>query len=539
MNAFGGTLTLTRLALRRDRFRLSAYVLGLAGLMAAMLAMQSGEPRPTLVEEAELFASTPAMRIFGVASGVSVGATLLLRGYLLLAVLAAVMSSLAVVRHTRQDEEAGRAELIGAAVVGRQAALAAALVVALGANIVLAGLLGMAGIATGQPALGSLTAGVAVGAFGAVFGAVAAVSAQLSSTARGANGLAAAGLGVSFVLSGVGNMLGTADASGVRLVSAWPAWLSPLGWGQQMRAFGEDVWWPLGLFAVAFVALAGVAAALAARRDVGRGLLAERRGRSEATRALLSPLGLVWRLQRVALLGWAAGMLGFGLVFGAIIDEVASASPATAEWYARMGGSEQIVDAYRASVMEMAGMAVAVYVVQILLRVRGEEADGRLEPLLSTAVSRSRWIIGHLVNAGLGALALLSIFAAGMALAAGAALGDVPAQLREMLPAGLVQLPAIMVLGGVVVAATALVPRWSAAISWSALLLAILVGPLFGAATLQLPQWAQDISPFTHVPKLPAADVSIFPLLALLGVFVVLAGVAVAWLRRRDLALPA
>jgi ABC-2 type transport system permease protein len=539
MNAFGGTLTLTRLALRRDRFRLSAYVLGLAGLMAAMLAMQSGEPRPTLVEEAELFASTPAMRIFGVASGVSVGATLLLRGYLLLAVLAAVMSSLAVVRHTRQDEEAGRAELIGAAVVGRQAALAAALVVALGANIVLAGLLGMAGIATGQPALGSLTAGVAVGAFGAVFGAVAAVSAQLSSTARGANGLAAAGLGVSFVLSGVGNMLGTADASGVRLVSAWPAWLSPLGWGQQMRAFGEDVWWPLGVFAIAFVALAGVAAALAARRDVGRGLLAERRGRSEATRALLSPLGLVWRLQRVALLGWAAGMLGFGLVFGAIIDEVASASPATAEWYARMGGSEQIVDAYRASVMEMAGMAVAVYVVQILLRVRGEEADGRLEPLLSTAVSRSRWIIGHLVNAGLGALALLSIFAAGMALAAGAALGDVPAQLREMLPAGLVQLPAIMVLGGVVVAATALVPRWSAAISWSALLLAILVGPLFGAATLQLPQWAQDISPFTHVPKLPAADVSIFPLLALLGVFVVLAGVAVAWLRRRDLALPA
>jgi ABC-2 type transport system permease protein len=218
---------------------------------------------------------------------------------------------------------------------------------------------------------------------------------------------------------------------------------------------------------------------------------------------------------------------------------VASASPATAEWYARMGGSEQIVDAYRASVMEMAGMAVAVYVVQILLRVRAEEADGRLEPLLSTAVSRSRWIIGHLVNAGLGALALLSIFAAGMALAAGAALGDVPAQLREMLPAGLVQLPAIMVLGGVVVAATALVPHWSAAVSWSGLLLAILVGPLFGAATLQLPQWAQDISPFTHVPKLPAADVSVFPLLALLGVSVVLAGVAVAWLRRRDLALPA
>ena len=44
-----------------------------------------------------------------------------------------------------------------------------------------------------------------------------------------------------------------------------------------------------------------------------------------------------------------------------------------------MGGSDQILDAYRASIIEMAGMAVAIYAVQMLLRMRAEEADGRLE----------------------------------------------------------------------------------------------------------------------------------------------------------------
>ena len=45
---------------------------------------------------------------------------------------------------------------------------------------------------------------------------VAGVTVQLSSTTRGASGLAAAVLGLAFVVSGVGNMLGHVDASGLR-----------------------------------------------------------------------------------------------------------------------------------------------------------------------------------------------------------------------------------------------------------------------------------------------------------------------------------
>src|SRR5205823_1510149 len=134
----------------------------------------------------------------------------------LLAVLAALMSTFAVVRHTRQSEETGRAELIGAGVVGRHAGLTAALIVTVGADVVLAVLLGLALLAAGQPAAGSFTAGAAVAAVGIAFAGVAAVTTQLTSSTRGASGLAAAVLGGAFLTSGIGNVAGHVDPSGVR-----------------------------------------------------------------------------------------------------------------------------------------------------------------------------------------------------------------------------------------------------------------------------------------------------------------------------------
>ena len=225
-------------------------------------------------------------------------------------------------------------------------------------------------------------------------------------------------------------------------------------------------------------------------------------------------------------------------MFGAITDEIADMGGETAEWYRRMGGSEEMVDAYRASVVAMAGMTVAIYAVQILLRMRSEEGDGRLEPVLAAAVSRTRWLIANLLNAGLGAAGLLVVFAVGMGLGAGAVLGDVPGQVRAMLEAALVQLPAILVVAGAVGALSGLLPRAATTLSWALVLTAVLLGPLFGAATFQLPSWAQDLSPFTHTPKLPGAELTAAPVLALLAVAVALVAAGLVSLRRRNLALP-
>lgn len=541
MTAFTGTMRLVRLALRRDRVTLPAWILGMAVFLAATTAMfeDSYTKHPVLLEQdTRIVVENPGMRVLGLVTGTSVGGYTLHRDALTLAVLAAVMSVLAVVRHTRQAEELGREEMLAAGVVGRNASLTAAVVVALAANVVLAVLLGLSMMAAGQPAAGSLAAGASIAVVGVAFTGVAAVTCQLASTTRGATGLAGAGLGVSFLLAALGNMLGTVDSAALRVTSAWPAWLSPIGWGQQVRPFADNLWWPLALAGLVMGSLFWLAVTLVGRRDVGRGMWPERRGAAQASPRLLSPAGLVWRLQRGALIGWAIGLLGFGLVFGALSEQIGGLEGEATEWYGTFGGDADLLGAYWASMLQMAGMAVAIYVVTLLLRLHHDEAQGTLEPVLSTGVSRVGWLAAYAVNALAGATMLMLVFAVAMGVTGGQALGGTASLLRDLVGAALVQLPAIGVLGAAVVAVVMLLPRWSVGVSWALVVGTILVGPMFGPS-LGLPTWLLDLSPFTHVPNAPAVPISLGPVVGLGLACVLLAAPGVLALRHRNLALPA
>ncbi|MGH3993064.1 MAG: ABC transporter permease, partial [Pseudonocardiaceae bacterium] len=238
MSAFTGTRALVRLALRRDRIQLPVWLLALTLVQAATISSVLGlyTNQQQRVELAISSARSAVSLIFnGIVSGTGVGATVMTQSFLVVAVAAALMSTLCVVRHTRQNEETGRAELIGSGVVGRHASLTAALLVAVGANVALALLTTLVLIGNDLPVTGSLMAGTGVAAVGVAFAAVAAVTAQLAQTARAANGLAAAAVGVAFLLRAVGDVAGQVTDGGTRNVSAWPSWLSPIGWGQQMR----------------------------------------------------------------------------------------------------------------------------------------------------------------------------------------------------------------------------------------------------------------------------------------------------------------
>src|SRR3954452_8875786 len=520
MTRLAGTARLARLALRRDRYTLPAWILSLGLFVAATTAMfdSSFATQQDLLRETGLVANNTGMRMIGLVSGPTVGGYLLHREYVTLAVLAALMSALAVARHTRQDEELGRSEMLGATVVGRYAALAAAVIVAVLANVALAVVIGLAMVFSGQPAQSSFLAGAAVGAVGLVFTGVAAVACQLSSSSRGALGITGGALAVAFLLSGVGNMLGTVDPRTLRISSTWPVWLSPIGWGQQTRPFAEGAWWPLALMLPLLGLLLLLAFALVSRRDVGRGLWPERRGPSRAGRPLLSPLGLRLRMQRGALVGWGVALLGFGVILGSLAKQITQAPSAASAFYSQMGGSHVLIDAYRGSMAQMAGMFVAMYVVQVLLRMRSEEASGTLEPVLATGVTRTRWVLAHAVSAVIGATVLATGFCLALGVGAGLALGGVGGELSDMALAGVVQLPSILLMGALVLVVVAVLPRWAVPVCWSLLIAALVLGPMFGEA-LTFPQWLQDLSPFTHAPTLPANDVSVGTLLAVTAVF--------------------
>jgi ABC-2 type transport system permease protein len=54
-------------------------------------------------------------------------------------------------------------------------------------------------------------------------------------------------------------------------------------------------------------------------------------------------------------------------------------------------------------------------------------------------------------------------------------------------------------------------------------------GPL-----LSLPDWVMDLSPFSHVPLMPAADFEIGPSLALIGLTAVLVALGLVGFRARN-----
>lgn len=541
MSSFTGTIRLIRLAARRDRITLPAWILGMTAFLGATTAMFADNyaKHPQLLEpDTRMVVENPGMRVLGLVTGSSVGGYTLHRDGLTLAVLAAMMSVLAVVRHTRQAEELGRQEMLAAGVIGRYASLASAVIVALAANVALAVMLGLAMVFAGQPVAGSLVGGASIAVVGVAFTGVAAVTSQVASTTRGATGMAGAALGIAFMLAALGNMLGTVDSATLRVTSAWPVWLSPIAWSQQMRPFADDLWWPSGLAVLVLITLFGTALLLLGSRDVGRGMLPERRGAAGASAALLSPSGLVWRLQRGALLGWAIGLLGFGLIFGALSKQIEGLTGAATQWYATFGGKVDLLGAYWASMMQIAGMAISIYVVTLLLRLRHDEARGTLEPLLGTAVSRLRWLGAYALNALLGSTMLILLFAGAMSITGGQVLGGTTALVRDLVAAALVQLPAIGVLGAAVVTVVMLLPRWSVGVSWGLTAFSILVGPMFGPS-LGLPRWLLDISPFTHVPNAPAVPIGYGALLGLILAGLVVGVVGVLALRRRDLLLPA
>jgi ABC-2 type transport system permease protein len=332
------------------------------------------------------------------------------------------------------------------------------------------------------------------------------------------------------VLGGAYLLRAVADTGPTGLV-----WLSPVGWGLNVRAYANERWWVAGLF-VGFAVLFTVAGyALVARRDVGAGLLPERLGRAEAAPSLASPFALAWRLHRGLLLGWVVALALTGAVLGGAasgIGDLQSPSQGITDILARMGGRKGLTDAFLAAIFGITGMVAAAYTVQATLRLRQEESSGRVEALLATPVGRLRWAASHLVFALLGTALLLVVAGVAGGLSYGAQVHDVGGQFGRVLGAAVVQVPAAWVLAGLGVALIGLAPRLTA-LTWAVLILSVLLvelGALFG-----LNQWVVDATPFAHVPKLPGSAFTVTPVLWLTAIAVALGAAGLAGLRRRDI----
>lgn len=531
MNDFVGTGTLVRLALRRDRILIPVwiilFVISAAGSAKASIDLYSDEA--SLAEAARTSNASPALvslygRIF---DETSLGEVSLFKFTAFGALLVGLLAAFLVVRHTRTEEENGRLELLSAGVLGRYAAVTAALIVSSGTVIVLGLLTALSLKGSGLPGTGSFAFGLMWAAAGLSFAGVGAVTAQLTESARAANGITAVVLGVSYVLRAIGDS--SSDGS-----SQWVSWLSPIGWSQQVRAYAGDRFVVLLVPLVFLAVLVAGAFALIRRRDLGAGLVRPRPGPARASASLRSPLALAWRLHRGSLYGWGFAFLLLGLLVGNIASNVDGfvTSDSARELVQKMGGVEGITDAFLSTEMGVMGLLASAFGIQAALRLRSEETALRAEPLLATDVTRGRWLASHTLIALLGTGALILIAGLGAGISSGASLGNMGRQVPRMLAAAAVQLPAIWLVTALVVVLFGFAPKLVTG-GWALYGAFLLIGQ-FGAV-FNLPQSVINISPYGHTPRLPGGDFSVTPVIWLTAIAAALIVAGFATFRRRDI----
>jgi ABC-2 type transport system permease protein len=210
-------------------------------------------------------------------------------------------------------------------------------------------------------------------------------------------------------------------------------------------------------------------------------------------------------------------------MFGALGDSLEGMLPEMS--------SGVLADSVAAMFMIVSAMFASIPALQSILRLRSEEKAGRLDSLLSTPVARKRLLASYLVIALGSSVVFLFMAGIGMGITGSQSMGDI-SYLSSLTLAGLAFSPALWVAIGLAVFLYGLFPR-KAGYSWAIVVYSFFVLYLGGA--LQLPEWLTYLSPFGHIPSMPAQDFELVPLLALTGVALVLMVIGFIGYRRRDI----
>lgn len=525
---FTGTGHLLRLILRRDRLVLPLWIVGLGGtITASALAVPSIYDTPEKIAGyASAVGTSPVSYLMsGRQAGIDSLGGIVANEISQVAQLGiCLMVMFLVVRHTRAEEESGRAELVRSTVVGRHAATLGGLIYGVAAALVIGLITTVAMLAVELDPVGSLTYGAGLTLLGLCYVAITLVAAQVSTSARGALALTGAAIAAGYLVRGVGAMQDNA------LV-----WASPFGWAQRMDAFGAERWWPALLLILVTAALLGVAGWLTVRRDFAGGVLPARPGRPRASRFLGSPLGLTIRLQRGLIVGWAGGLTLLGLLYGAVmptIPDLVASNPDIAEVIGASPDVEQtLIDAFLGYIFLFMAVISCGFAVTSVLRLRTEEEAGRAELVLTTGVRRVSWMAATVVVACVGALLLSLLMGLGLAVGYAVGLGEWD-RIVEQVSGQASYLPGVLLLAGIAVAIVGLWPRRSM-LAWAAVAFVVLQAML--GEMLRLPEWVDSLSPFSHLPAVPVDRFDPVPGLVELGLAAILVVLGLWAFRRRDI----
>ncbi len=491
----GRWITASSLRLERTRLFVIAAILATS---TTSVVVGYRDTYPTAAERirfAEAFKGDLVLRLFyGVPQDLAtVGGFAEFRLVGILSVITAGWAVFAAARALRGEEAMGRWELMLTGAVGRGGAAFAAVLALLLECVFLwlfaAIALLLVGVIPGDLTVAqALLAAAAFVAPAVLFATIGALVCQLAGTTRGAQALGGALLAAALLLRIA------ADTAGV----GWLRWASPLGWAEEIHPVTGLRAGVFALFAAATLLTGGLAVAIAARRDVARGVWPARSTVTSHTTLLGSPTEAAARDELPTLLVWLVGAGTFAVILGAFSKSIAEEAKKS-DLNSALGTNINTAGGYLAVSFVLFGLVIALFAAAHVNSIHGEESSGRLETLFALPTDRVSWLAGRVTLALTSCIALS--LAVGLLAWVGAAARGAGVGLGALLAAGANCIPAALLFLGLGTLLFAVIPRHSGGATIALVGVAFL-WELIGAA-VGAPSWILSLSPFEHVAAVP------------------------------------
>ncbi|MCL2037078.1 MAG: hypothetical protein FWG83_06820 [Oscillospiraceae bacterium] len=498
---FKNNLRLTRFILRRDRVSNLIWLGGIISLCIGFAAGIGGMyPDSESLNAMLVTLESPAFKAMvgtpfvGETGELSLGGMYAVYILVWAAIIVGIMNVFLVVRHTRQDEERGRIELIRSLPVGRLSNLSSSITAAVILNLLISLVIGFGLAAVGERDMASVSGGLLfggiMGAFGIFMAGISAVFCQLCKNPGVAMSLSFGTLTLLYMLFATGSMR---DSQIILNISI-------LGLLQHAKPYaGNHYWLPVIATVLASCGLILTAFLLCKSRDMGEGLIPARPGKKDASPRLKSPEQLAWRLLKTPFVVWMCIIPMLGAAYGLIMGDMETLINSNDMFKQISGGDPMRMASFFLLIM---AICAGIPVLQFMLKVRTQEKRGYSENLLSRSVSRYAQMRGYFIIAVVSAILMPLMNAVGFWGGSHAVMEE-PIRFTNWLLACSVYIPAILVLLGVAAVLNGFLPKFT---SWAWWYLGFSFVILYLGQIMNLPQWLGKLSPFGHVPMLPHVE---------------------------------
>lgn len=509
--------------LKRDWQLLLFWGIGLSlfagGFLPAFKEIASGQGLVGLYETMKnpamiaMVGPTPALTV----SAYELGALYTQMMLVFCGIVAMIITTLHVIKHTRLEEESGLSELIRSFQVGRHANVAAIFIEVVIINL-------MTGLLTssllkifGTPTFtwtACLLFGLAITGAGILVGSLALLLAQLANTATGAT---TATLGI------IGALYLTRALTDI--ASSSLSVINPFAWFYLTYPFSENHWWPLIAIGLLTSLLVAIALRLESRRDLGTGFWPQRQGPSHAKKGLLSFTGLFVTLNLGVIVSWLLTFVIMGAAYGSIYGNMQTfleGNDLLKQLFEHSGGT--IEASFTATIMAVLSLLVSILPLYLVSQLFREETSGRLSMLLSTKVTRRQAYWTTLGVSLLSSFLGLCLAAGGLGLAALSVMkGPLPLSLIDFLSSGLNLSPVLLVMLGLVALTLGWAPKLLKA-TYGYLIYSLLLSYFSGI--LHFPQWLKLTAITNWFSAMPVDSFKVKPfvLATLLGLLLILLG---------------